>query len=140
MKFIEDFLNIFYFTLLFFQALFKGWINNKIKIILVVFTLYFLYSIVLYYTQFNKTLWDHGRSNPYVKAWISNTKTERILMSSGESRVVGNMNVFWPVKLMLWISNLFLNLVEISRYQKYNLVNHISWQTSRCLGKNSLDV
>ena len=58
--FKEDFLNIFDFTLPSFQALFKRWINNKLKVILVTFT---SYSIKLYYTQFNETLWDHGESN-----------------------------------------------------------------------------
>ena len=52
-KFKEDFPNIFHFTLRFFQALFKGWMKTKPKVILVIFT---SCSIVLYYTQFNKTL------------------------------------------------------------------------------------
>ena len=51
-NFKEDFLNIFHFTLPLIQALFKRWINNKLKVILVTFT---SYSIVLYYTQFNET-------------------------------------------------------------------------------------
>ena len=59
-KFKDDFLDIFPFTLPVFQAFFKRWINNKLKIILVTFT---SYSIVLYYTQFNETLWDHGGSS-----------------------------------------------------------------------------
>ena len=47
----------FHFTLSFFQALFKRWINNKIKFRLVIFTSYFLSCpVVLYYTQFNETL------------------------------------------------------------------------------------
>ena len=127
-KFEEHFPNIFYFTLPFFQALFKRWISNKLKVILVTFT---SYSIVLYYTQFNETLWDHGGSNPLEKPWISNPKTERWLMSSVKSRVVGNMHVFmhaWLVKLMFWISNLFFYLVEITRYQKHHCVNHIYWR------------
>ena len=48
----KDFPNIIHFTLLFLQAPFKRWINNKLKVILVTFT---SYSIVLYYTQFNET-------------------------------------------------------------------------------------
>ena len=58
-KFKEYFQNIFHFTFLFLQALFKRWINNRLKVILVIFTLYFLlYSIVLYCTQFNETWWE----------------------------------------------------------------------------------
>ena len=49
----KDFPNIIHFTLLFLQALFKRWINNKLKVILVTFT---SYSIVTYYTQFNQTI------------------------------------------------------------------------------------
>ena len=53
MKFKKDFLNIFYFAFLFFQALFKIWISNKFKIILVILISDFLsYSIVSHYTQF----------------------------------------------------------------------------------------
>ena len=41
----------FHFTLPIFQALFKSWINNKLKVVLVIFTSYFLtYSTVLNYT------------------------------------------------------------------------------------------
>ena len=102
MKFKEDFQNIFYFTLPFFQALFKRWINNKLKVILVIFTPYFLsYSIVLYYTQFNETVSDHGGSNPSEKPWISNAKTERRLMFSGKSRVVGNMYTFVACQIVV---------------------------------------
>ena len=49
----KDFPNIIHFTLLFLQALFKRWINNKLKVILVTFT---SYSIVTCYTQFNQTI------------------------------------------------------------------------------------
>ena len=52
-KFKEDFPNIFHFTLPFFQALLKGWIKTKLKVILIIFT---SCSVVLYFTQFNKTL------------------------------------------------------------------------------------
>ena len=46
------FLNIFHVTLLFFHALFKRWINNKLEVKGVIFTSCFLsYSILLYYTQ-----------------------------------------------------------------------------------------
>ena len=57
-KLKEDFRNMFYFTLPFFQAFFKRSINNELKFILVNFI---SDSIVLYYTQFNKRLWDHSR-------------------------------------------------------------------------------
>ena len=61
MNFKEDFLNIYHLTLPLFQAHFKRWINNNLKVILVIYTPYFLsYSIVLIY----ETLWDHGGSNP----------------------------------------------------------------------------
>ena len=44
---------MFYFAFLFFQALFKIWISNKFKIILVILISDFLsYSIVPHYTQF----------------------------------------------------------------------------------------
>ena len=60
-KFKEDFLNIFHFTLPFFQTLFKGWIKNKLKLTSYLYFIYFLSnSLVLIYTQFNETLWDHG--------------------------------------------------------------------------------
>ena len=49
----KDFPNIIHFTLLFLQALFKRWINNKLKVMLVTFT---SYSIVTCYTQFNQTI------------------------------------------------------------------------------------
>ena len=49
----KDFPNIIHFALSFLQALFKRWINNKLKVILVTFT---SYSIVTYYTQFNQTI------------------------------------------------------------------------------------
>ena len=90
-KFKEDFVNIFHFALPFFQAHFKRWTNNKLKVILVIFTSYY---IALYYTQFNKTVWDHGGNKPLEKPWISIAKTEWWLMPSGKSRVLGNMHVF----------------------------------------------
>ena len=47
----------FHFPLSFFQALFKRWINNKIKFRLAIFTSYFLScSVVLYFAQFNEKL------------------------------------------------------------------------------------
>lgn len=50
MNFKEDFLNIYHLTLPLFQAHFKRWINNNLKVILVIYTPYFLsYSIVLIY-------------------------------------------------------------------------------------------
>ena len=49
----KDFSNIIHFTLSFLQALFKRWINNKLKVILVIFT---SYSMVICYTQFNQTI------------------------------------------------------------------------------------
>ena len=60
-KFKKDLLNIFHFTLSFFQALFKRCINDKLKVTLVIFT---SYSIALYYIQFNETFLDHGGSKP----------------------------------------------------------------------------
>ena len=94
--FKEDFVNIFHFALPFFQALFKRWTNNKLKVILVTFTSYY---IVLYYTQFNKTVWDHGGNNSLETPWISNAKTEWWLMPSGKSRVLENMHVFVTCKI-----------------------------------------
>ena len=77
-NFEEDFLSIFDFTLSFFHGLFKRYVNNKLKVTQVISTLYFLpYRIVHYYTQFNKTLWDHSGSNPLEKAWTPNVKKER---------------------------------------------------------------
>ena len=110
----DDFRNIFDFTLLFLQALFKRWVNNKLKVIQVIFTSYILlYSPLYYYTDFNKRLWDHGNNNPWEKSWTSNTKAEWWLVSSGRLRSIGNMHFFCPVKLMLWIRNFFLYLAEI---------------------------
>ena len=52
--------------------------NNKLKVIRIIFTSYFLsYSIIHYYTQFNETLSDHGGSNPRQKPWIFNALTEQ---------------------------------------------------------------
>ena len=94
-KFKEDFLNIYHFTLPFCQAFFKRWINNKLKSYIVIFTSYFLsYFVVPYYTHFNEKLWDHGGSNSLEKLWISNVKTERWLLCSEKQRVVGNRHVF----------------------------------------------
>ena len=85
---------VFHFTLPFFQALFKRWINNKIKFVLFIFTSYFLScSVVPYYTQLNETLWDHGGSNPYEIPWISNAKAERWFTSSRKPWAAGNMHV-----------------------------------------------
>ena len=68
-KFIEDFAPVL-------SGFFQRWINNTLKVIRVIFSLYFLlYSIVRYYTQFNETLWVHGGSNPLENPWTSNTKT-----------------------------------------------------------------
>ena len=116
----EEYLrNIFNFTLSFFQALFKRWINNKLKFTRVIFISYFLlYSIVHYYTHFKKTISDHGSSNPKKKPWTTNTKIERWLMSSGRPRVVGTCTFLCPVKLMLCRSNFFLHLLETILYLK----------------------
>ena len=42
-------------------------------------------------------------------------------MPLGKLKAVGNMHVLWLVKLMLSISNLFLHLVEITRFKKTSL-------------------
>ena len=49
----KDFPNIIHFTLSFLQALFKRWIDNKLKVVPITFT---SYSIVICYTQFNQTI------------------------------------------------------------------------------------
>ena len=72
-----------------------------------------------YYTQFHKTLWGHGGSNPWEKPGTSNAKTEQWRWCPGKSKVVDNINSLWTVKLMMWISNLSLHLVEITRWNKY---------------------
>ena len=109
MKFKTDSLNLFQFTLLFFQALFKRRLSNKLKVIIVIFTSYFLSSyIVLYWTQFNEMLWVNGSRNPkkkprisnaYTEQWFSNANTERWLLSSEKPRAVGNMHVFMTCQI-----------------------------------------
>ena len=77
-KFQEDFLIIFHFTLPFFQALFNRWINNKLKVILIT-----IFSSTLLYT-IKELLWDNGGSIPLEIPWISNATTEGWLISSGK--------------------------------------------------------
>ena len=97
MNFKEDLLNTFYFNLSFFQAPLKRQLSNKLKVIRVIFTSNFLlYYIVLYYTQFNERLWDHGNSNTYEKPWTCDAKTKWWRMSSGRRGAVGNMHIFVP--------------------------------------------
>ena len=128
----------FHFNLLSFQAPFKRWINNKLKVILVIFTPYFLsYSIVLYYTQFNETFWwDHHESNPSEKPWISNGKIEQWLMSSGKPRAAGSTHVFLVCQTDV------VNKQHFSPPNWNNLLSETSlgklyWQlqTPRCQGK-----
>ena len=120
---------LFHFTLPFFQALFKRWINSKIKFILVIFTSYFLScSVVLYHTQFNETLWDHGGSNSYEIPWISNAKAERWFTSPGKPRAADSMHVSVVCQIDVVNNQLVLHLVEIAHYQEHHQGNHIYWQ------------
>ena len=95
-EFQRKFWNIYKFTLLLFQALFKRGINNKTKIdessLLHIF--YYILQYTIIYTQFNKTIWGNGDSNPKEKSRTSNTKTEQWLMYSGRPRVVLNTHFF----------------------------------------------
>ena len=56
-----------------------------------------VYSKVDFYTQFHKTLWDHGGSNPWEKPGSSNAKTEQWLISPGKPRAVDNMHSFYDL-------------------------------------------
>ena len=97
MNFKEDFQNIFDFTPSFFQALFKRWVNNKLKVLRGIFTSYFLpQSIVHYYTHFNKALLDHADSNPCEKTWTSNAKTEYAFFCALSNWFM-NKQLFFPL-------------------------------------------
>ena len=74
-EFQRRFLNIFEFSLSFFQAFFKRWVNNKLK--LDKSSLLHIFYYILYYTTIPSLLnRDDGDSNPYEKFWTSIAKTE----------------------------------------------------------------
>ena len=90
----------FRFHTLIFPSSSRKMCNNKLRynnhLYFIFSTIYYtiFYYILHYYTQFRETRWDHGDSKPWEKPWISDTKTELRLMSSGRSRTVGNMHFF----------------------------------------------
>ena len=93
MKFKENFHTIFHFTLPFFQVLFKRWINNKLKFIIVIFTSYFVsYSIVLYYTIFTKHF--EIMVGAAIKKKPGSLMPKQSNDSSVKSRAAGNKHVF----------------------------------------------
>ena len=94
---------------MFSQDLFKRWINNKLKVILVIFTSYFLsYSIVLCYKRFNKTLWDRvgATLTKYVVSPMPKLSDNSCLQENQEQ--CATCTFLCPIKLMLlWINNFF---------------------------------
>ena len=92
----------FRFHLLVLQGPFTRWINNKLK----------WYTSHLYFTFTKSRLF-----NPWEKSEISNAKTERWLcpQEDQEPQTIYTLS-------MTWISNLFLRLVEMTRFQKIIMV------------------
>ena len=126
-KFKENFKNIFTFTLPFFQVLFKRWINSKIHVILVIFASYFLLHsvslVILSWTEhFN--IMVRAAVKKSLRSPMAKQSHNLCLPESQEQYAI--CTFLWPVKLMLWINNLFLHLVE----------SYI--QTSRCHTKTLL--
>ena len=102
-KYKEDFLNIFHFTLPFFQAPFKRWINNKLKVILVRFLLQIFYHILQYFiipsltTRFDIIVGAALRKN--LRFSMPKQSDDSCLQKSLEQQAT--CMFLWPVKLML---------------------------------------
>ena len=88
--------------------------NNNLKVTRVIFTSYILlYSLVHYYTDFNKRLWNHGGSETWEKPWSSNAKIEPWLMPlTGRPSTVGNMHFFVPCQIDVVNNQFFLYLAS----------------------------
>ena len=96
----QRFQYIFDFTFSFFQALIKRWVNNKLNVIRVIFTSYFLlYSIVHYYTHFNKTLRDHVDSNTQENFELPIPKLNNDLCLQERPGTVPNMHFLVPCQI-----------------------------------------
>ena len=121
-KFKENFHTIFHFTLPFFQVLFKRWINNKLKFIIVIFTSYFVsYSIVLYYTILTKHF--QIMVGAAIKKKPGSLMPKQSNDSSVKPRAAGNKHVLRPVQLMLW-KRMFRFCMEI--------ILVVSWLFLKC--------
>ena len=113
------FWNIFDFTLSFFQALFKRWVNNKLKLdessLLHIFYYILQYTIIPSLTKcFEMMVTATLRKN--LGSPIPKQNDDSCLQEHQES--YSACTFLCPVTLMLRISKFFLHLVEITIYQK----------------------
>ena len=116
----RQFPNYFCFHLPVLQDPFTKCVNIKLKEYTSHLYFIFYYSKVHYDTQFPKKLWDHGGSNSCEIAGTSNAITELWFSKTRKTKSCRQHELFlWPVKLMLWISNLFLYLIQITSFQKH---------------------
>ena len=97
-KFKKDFLNIFHFTLPFSLALFKRWINNKLKSY--TSNLYFIFSIIFYNTLLYSSLTKRFEIMMGAKEKKTlDLQCQNRTMSSGKPRALSNMHVFVAYKI-----------------------------------------
>ena len=116
------FSNYFWFHPPVLQGPFTRRVNNKLK----KYTshLYFIFSIIFKSTLLYPISQNALRSwwqQPLGKTWVLQCQNGAMTHISRKTKSCRQHALFlWPVKFMLWISNLFLHLIEITRFQKHS--------------------
>ena len=113
--------NYFWFHPPVLQGPFTIWVNIKLKWYTSRF--YFTFSIIFKSTLLNpisqnalKSWWQQSLR----KTWVLQCQNGTMTHISRKIRSCRQHTLFlWPVKLMLWISSLFLHLIKITRFQKH---------------------
>ena len=118
-KFKEDFLNIFHFIIPFLKASFRRWITNNVKVITNIFISYLLsYSIALFYTLLQRFFIYYFLCFEIMVGAILGKKLGSLMKKQSDDSCLqekqeqqATCTFLWPVKLILWIRNLFLHLL-----------------------------
>ena len=123
----RQFPNYFWFHPPVLQGPFTRWVNNKLK--LYTSHLYLIHSIILKSTLLYPISQNALRSwwqQPLGKTWVLQCQNGAMTHTSRKTKRRQHALFLWPVKLMLWISNLFLHLTEITYLMAY-LQTRRSW-------------
>ena len=115
------FLNYFWFYPPVLQGSFIRWVNNKLKWSTnhLYFIFYIIFKSTLLYPSFTKRF-EIMVTATLGKTWVLQCQNGAMTHISRKTKSCRQHALFlWPVKLMLWISNLFLHLIEITCFQKH---------------------
>ena len=133
-SFYQKTISYFWFHPPVLQGPFTRWVNNKLK--LYTSHLYLIHSIILKSTLLYPISQNALRSwwqQPLGKTWVLQCQNGAMTHISRKTKSCRQHALFlWSVKLMLWISNLFFHLIQITCFQKI-LMAYL--QTCRSRGK-----